>query len=40
MTTNKILDLLKDIETWNTQDIESLISLLQDYLQTERKDTK
>ena len=34
---NKILELLPIIETWNTQDIETLISLLQDYLKTERR---
>lgn len=33
---NRILELLPEIESWNTQDIESLISLLQDYLKTER----
>ena len=33
---NKILEFLKVIEQWNTQDIETLISLLQDYIKTER----
>jgi hypothetical protein len=33
---NTILEILQDIETWNTQDIKTLVSLLQEYLQTER----
>lgn len=37
MTGNTILDLLKMFENWPTQDIETLIALLQDYLNTERK---
>lgn len=35
---NKILEFLKVIEQWNTQDIQSIVSLLEEYLQTERKD--
>lgn len=35
---NKILELIPEIETWNTQDIETLISILQDYIDNERKD--
>jgi hypothetical protein len=38
MTGNTILDLLKMFDNWSTQDIETLISLLQDYLNTERKE--
>ena len=37
MTGNTILDLLKMFDSWSTQDIETLIALLQDYLNTERK---
>lgn len=35
---NKIIDLLHILDTWSTQDIETLIALLQDYLNNERKE--
>lgn len=35
---NKIYKILVEIDTWSTRDIETLINLLNEYLETERSD--